>query len=264
MNLDLNKIYCGDNCDLLGKLPRCCVDLVVTSPPYDDLRVYGGHSWDFYGVAWQLWRVLKDGGVIVWVVADATKDGSESGASMKQALHFKELGMNLHDTMIYQKDNPPPVGGANRYYQHFEFMFVFSKGRPKTFNPIIRERRNKHNDSRVSRVKAFNRDKNGEFQKKEVSLVGDVKAGNIFKYVVGGGSSVDNGTKHPAGFPLKLASDQVFTWSNAGDLVLDPFVGSGTTVQAAKELGRNFLGFEIHEEYCEIANQRIAQDVLLM
>jgi DNA modification methylase len=105
--LELDKIHCGDNCDLLGQLPRECIDLVVTSPPYDDLRTYGGHSWDFFGVAWQLKRVLKPGGVIVWVVADATKDGSETGSSMEQALHFKRLGLNLHDTMIYQKTELP-------------------------------------------------------------------------------------------------------------------------------------------------------------
>lgn len=133
--LELDKIHCGDNCDLLGQLPRECIDLVVTSPPYDDLRTYGGHSWDFFGVAWQLKRVLKPGGVIVWVVADATKDGSETGSSMEQALHFKRLGLNLHDTMIYQK-NSYPFPPSNRYYQQTEFMFCFSLGSPNTFNGI--------------------------------------------------------------------------------------------------------------------------------
>jgi len=124
--LELDKIHCGDNCDLLGQLPRECIDLVVTSPPYDDLRTYGGHSWDFFGVAWQLKRVLKPGGVIVWVVADATKDGSETGSSMEQALHFKRLGLNLHDTMIYQKLNYLPQNAATRYDQCYEFVFVLS------------------------------------------------------------------------------------------------------------------------------------------
>ena len=139
--LELDKIHCGDNCDLLGQLPRECIDLVVTSPPYDDLRTYGGHSWDFFGVAWQLKRVLKPGGVIVWVVADATKDGSETGSSMEQALHFKRLGLNLHDTMIYQKLNYLPQNAATRYDQCYEFVFVLSAGTPKTGN-MLRDRKN--------------------------------------------------------------------------------------------------------------------------
>ena len=127
--LELDKIHCGDNCDLLGQLPRECIDLVVTSPPYDDLRTYGGHSWDFFGVAWQLKRVLKPGGVIVWVVADATNNGTETGTSFEQALHFKKLGLNLHDTMIYKK-----AGGRTLTTRDirtgFEYMFVLLRGRP--------------------------------------------------------------------------------------------------------------------------------------
>src|SRR5687768_2825425 len=129
-------LYHGDNCDVLGTMPRESVDLVVTSPPYDDLRTYGGHSWDFYGVAWQLKRLIKPGGVIVWVVADATVDGSETGSSMEQALHFKRLGLNLHDTMLYMTDKPPL--SHNRYEQSWEYAFVLSHGKPATFNPLMR------------------------------------------------------------------------------------------------------------------------------
>jgi len=261
--LELNKIYCGDNCDVLGMLPRHCVNLVVTSPPYDSLRTYGGHEWDFYGVAWQLKRVLKPSGVIVWVVGDATEKGSETGSSLDQALHFKKLGLNLHDTMIYQKDNPPPVGGNNRYYQHFEYMYVFSLGAPKTFNPITQARRNKWEDKRTQRVKGFTRDTNGDFVKKLVQINDTVKLGNIWKYVVGGGNSVDVGTKHPAGFPESLVEDHIRTWSNPGDLVIDPFVGSGTTPKVAQDLGRDYLGIDINPEYCESSRKRcLAQRVL--
>jgi site-specific DNA-methyltransferase (adenine-specific) len=205
--------------------------------------------------------MTKEGGVVVWVVGDATIKGSETGTSFKQALYFKECGFNLHDTMIYQKDNPPPVGGHNRYYQHFEYMFVFSKGKPNTFNPIDAERRNKWADKRTERVKGFTRDKDGNFIKKKVSLTGRVKIGNIWKYVVGGGNSVDYGIKHPAAFPEHLVNDHITSWSNEGDLVYDPFIGSGTTAKMAIINERNFIGSEISEEYVGVAKKRIG-DIL--
>ena len=252
--LELNKIHCGDNCDLLGQLPRECIDLVVTSPPYDDLRTYCGHSWDFFGVTWQLKRVLKPGGVIVWVVGDATKDGSETGTSLEQALHFKRLGLNLHDTMIYEK-GVVAFPESTRYNQKFEFMFVFSRGAPKTFNGI----KDHNNISCGRKVSGKDRDDNGFKEKSgknkiisEFSLRGNVW--HIWNQ--------ERGIGHPAPFPLKLASDHIASWSNPGDLVLDPFCGSGTTVKAAKELGRRFLGIEINPEYCSIAERRIAQQVL--
>jgi len=237
------------------------VDLTVTSPPYDNLRTYKNTcEWNeniWKQVIEKLYAITINGGIVVWVVGDATIKGSETGTSFKQALYFKQVGFNLHDTMIYQKDNPPPVGGRNRYYQHFEYMFVFSKNKPKTFNPISSERRNKWNDKRTYRIKVFVRDKYGNFNKKLVSLTGDVKIGNIWKYVVGGGNSVEYGTKHPATFPEKLAYDHIFSWSNENEVVFDPFMGSGTTGKMAKLLNRNFIGIEKVNEYFEIAQKRI-------
>lgn len=223
------------------------------------MRTYNGYTFDFEGIAKELFRITKKGGVVVWVVGDATINGSETCTSFKQALYFKEIGFNLHDTMIYQKDNPPPVGGSNRYYQHFEYMFVFSKDRPKTFNPIFSTRRNKWEDKRTERYKGFTRDKKGNFVKKMVSLIGDVKIGNIWKYVVGGGSSVEYGTKHPAGFPEQLAKDHIISWSNEGDIIFDPFLGSGTTGKMALLNNRQFIGCEISKDYCDIAVKRIQE-----
>jgi len=251
--LELDKIHCGDNCDLLGQLPRECIDLVVTSPPYDDLRTYGGHSWDFFGVAWQLKRVLKPGGVIVWVVADATKDGSETGSSMEQALHFKRLGLNLHDTMIYASDKPPLT--HNRYEQAWEYLFVLSLGSPKAWNPLKQKTLHggKANTSRrYWRDAETQGDMNTPGKYNEESLLR-----NIWWYSTG-----NDKPGHPAPFPEALARDCVASWSNPGDVVLDPFSGSGTTSKAAKELGRRFLGFELNPEYCAIAERRIAQQVL--
>jgi len=235
-------------------IPDEYIDLVVTSPPYDDLRKYNGYSFEFKPIANELFRIIKKHGVVVWVVGDSTVNGSETGTSFNQALYFKEIGFNIHDTMIYQKDNPPPVGGNNRYYQHFEYMFVFSKGKPKTFNPIKAKRRNKYNDKRTSRIKSFNRDKNGEFKKREVSLIGDVKIGNIWKYIVGGGNSVEYGVKHPAVFPYNLVKDHILSWSNKNDIVYDPFMGSGTVAKCCIDLNRNWIGSEISKKYCDNFN----------
>lgn len=263
MDRFLNKITCGDNCDLLGLLPRECIDLVVTSPPYDDLRTYGGHTWDFYGVAWQLKRVLKPGGVIVWVVADATKDGSETCTSMEQALFYRRLGLNLHDTMTYEKHNPPPSGGG-RYYQAWEYMFVFAKGKPNTFNPIFEPRRNVCGDKRTERVKGFTRDADGNTEKTLYKIRDEVPKRNVWSYLVNGGSCSSDkiAHDHPAVFPDQLAKDHIISWSNPGDIVLDPFSGSGTTCKAAKELERQYIGFEINPEYCNIGEARTAQEVL--
>ena len=250
--LELDTIHCGDNCDLLGQLPRECIDLVVTSPPYDDLRTYGGHSWDFFGVAWQLKRVLKPGGVIVWVVADATKDGSETGTSMEQALHFKRLGLNLHDTMIYASDKPPLT--HDRYEQAWEYCFVLSMGKPSRWNPLLRETLNPG-----GKAGKFMHASGADYKQANSAKVTGEKAieRNIWCYATG-----TERLGHPAPFPVQLALDCVTTWSNPGDLVLDPFSGSGTTAKAAKELGRRFLGLEINPEYCAIAERRIAQQVL--
>jgi len=193
------------------------------------------------------------------VVGDATIKGSETGTSFKQALYFMEIGFNLHDTMIYHKDNPPPVGGNNRYYQGFEYMFVFSKGKPKTFNPLARKRRNKWNDNRTVRYRGVTRNQDGEFVKKEIKVKKIVKLNNVWKYMVGGGISTSDkeAFKHPAIFPEQLANDHILSWSNPNDIVLDPMCGSGTTCKMAKINNRQFIGIDISPEYCKIAKERL-------
>lgn len=247
----------GDCEYLLATLPGL-YDLVVTSPPYDNLRSYKGFD-NWSSLAQKLYNSLRPGGVVAWVCADQTVKGSETGTSFKTALAFIEAGFNLHDTMIYHKDNPVPVGGHNRYYQAFEYIFIFSKGKPKTFNPILVPRRNKHNDKRTSRVKSFNRTKEGEFIKKKVVFKETVKKNNVWTYTVGGGNSVEYGIKHPAVMPLKLAEDLITSFSNPGDHVLDPFLGSGTTAIAARKLGRKVTGMEIDKEYYKEALERITR-----
>ena len=251
----LDRVIHGDNCETLAAMPAESVDLVVTSPPYDDLRTYGGHSWDFERLAGELTRVLKPGGVIVWVVADATVNGSESGTSMRQALRFQSLGMNIHDTMVYEKAGTGACGSNLAYWQTWEFMFVLSKGRPNAVNRLKTQNISAGVKTTPRTMMKGNRDSDA------VRVVEDegVRA-NIWRYNVNKHGMENTG--HPAPFPIALAKDHVVSWSNPGDVVLDPFAGSGTTLKAAKELGRRFVGIEINAEYVEICQRRIAQDVL--
>lgn len=258
--MEINKIYCNDCLNGMLEMDSEVVDLTVTSPPYDNIRSYNGigDEWNFdkfKEIANELYRVTKKGGVVVWVVNDSTKNGSESGTSFRQALYFKEIGFNLHDTMIYQKANFIPLT-HNRYEQSFEYMFVFSKGKPKTFNPIKipckgAGKVEKNGDGRRGTL-----DKNQAMRGngKDFLVTKDEKIHpNIFTYTVGG-----ERTGHPAAFPNKLAEDHILSWSNEGDLVFDPFIGSGTTAKMAIQNNRNFLGFEKDEGYFEIAMKRIS------
>lgn len=251
--MEINKIYNEDCLETMKRMPDNFIDLCVTSPPYDNLRLYKGYSFAFEEIAKELFRVTKEGGVVVWVVSDATTDGSESGTSFKQALFFKECGFNLHDTMIYHKLSPPLT--HNRYEQHFEYMFVFSKGKPKTFNPIFEKKL--WDDNRTK--KNVRREKDGTTDFGYASKSPDKIKGNVWKYVVGGGHVTDDkiAHNHPAIFPEKLCADHIYSWSNEGDLIYDCFGGSGTTAKMAHIMKRDWILSEISNEYCQIAEKRI-------
>lgn len=255
--LELNKIYNMNCLDGLKLIDDNSIDLVVTSPPYDNLRSYEGYEFKFEEIAIELYRVMKPGGVVVWIVGDATINGSESGTSFKQVLHFKEIGFNLHDTMIYMKNNfsfPSSV----RYHQIFDYMFILSKGIPKTFNPI-KDKKNKYAGTQCWGVHT-RRTKDGELKiSKHDPIYNEYgMRSNIWKYVTSKlGQNDEIAYKHPAQFPEKLAEDHINSWSNEGDIVLDPFIGSGTTAKMAIINNRNFIGFEISKNYCELTNERI-------
>jgi site-specific DNA-methyltransferase (adenine-specific) len=257
--LELNKIYNIDCVLGMKQLDSNSIDLVVTSPPYDNLRKYDGFEFDYKKTINELYRVIKDGGVIVWVVGDSTIDGSETGSSFIQALYFKEIGFNLHDTMIYQKINYVPLT-HNRYEQSFEYMFVFSKGKPKTFNPIMIPCKNAGKIEMYGLARRGHIDGNQAMRSKEETTYKETKSEkihpNIFSYSCG---SVRTG--HPAPFPDDLAKDMIKSWSNKYDLILDPFIGSGTTACQCIETKRNYIGFEISENYCKICEQRIKKTI---
>lgn len=260
-NIDqyLNRVICGDCLERMRELPGECIDLTVTSPPYNNLRDYKGYVFDFEGIAKQLFRITKQGGVVVWVVGDATINGSETGTSFRQALYFKEIGFNLHDTMIYEKRGFV-YPGQNRYNQCFEFMFVFCKNNIIVFNPII-DRMNYQKEQKAHWGKATYRQKNGKMKdaKKNYIVPYFSMRSNIWDYATGNGSITKDeiAHKHPAIFPDKLARDHIISWSNPGDIILDPMCGSGTTCKMAKELDRQFIGIEISPDYCAIAEKRI-------
>lgn len=239
-----------------------CIDLTVTSPPYDNLRTYNGNisQWSFekfQEIAKELYRITKDGGVVVWVVGDATIKGSETGTSFRQALYFKEIGFNLHDTMIYRKQNYVQLT-HNRYEQEFEYMFVFSKEKPKTFNPIRVPC--KYAGTETWGSVSYHKTSSSGLVRVGKKKISDFKQhGNIFCYLTGKSKSI-NGIKHPAPFPEQLANDHIISWSNEGDTVFDPFMGSGTTGKMALLNNRDFIGIELDEGYFEIAKNRIESE----
>jgi DNA modification methylase len=259
-NQDNITLHCGDNVEVMRQMPEASIDLVVTSPPYDNLRTYGGHSWDFEGVAQQLWRLIKPGGVVVWIVNDATIDGSETGTSFRQALRFMEIGFRLHDTMIWQRLCPFPE--STRYHPAFEYMFVLSHGQPESFN-CIKDRKNQSTGRMTSPPE---RQPDGTTRKPQREIVFNDMASrlNIWCVQAGWGHSTTDKAAfdHPAIFPESLARDHILSWSNEGDTVLDPFSGSGTTIKMARLMGRKGIGIEVNPEYCEIAKERLRQKVL--
>ena len=264
--LDYNKIYNINCLEGLKQLNDSSIPLVITSPPYDNLRTYKGYSFPFEDIVKELYRVIEDGGIVVWVVNDGTIEGSESGTSFRQALYFIEVGFRLHDTMIYQKHNSTPdTGNGVRYQQSFEYMFVFSKGKPKTVHLLTEPRRNKCKDKRASRMIRRQRNTDGEFEDVHLYTIKQyVPKSNIWNYKVGLYNTTSDkiAFKHPAIFPEQLVIDHILSWSNEGDLVLDIFMGSGTTAKACILTNRKYIGFEISGEYCNIANERINNTLL--
>ena len=256
--IEIDNIYNMNCLDGLRDMEADSIDLTVTSPPYDDLRTYNGYSFDFENIAKELYRVTKPGGVVVWVVGDATIDGDETGTSFRQALFFKECGFKLHDTMIYQKTGcsmPSP----NRYLANFEYMFVFVKGKIKTYN-LLEDRKNRFTTRWGGGRKVRNKDGTWSYRDKyDIKEYG--RRFNIWQYNNGGqGYGGDEFSDlHPATFPEKLARDHIVSWSNEGDVVLDPFMGSGTTAKVARALNRHYIGFEISAEYCDIIRKRLEQ-----
>ena len=256
-----NNVFCGDCVEIISQFPDNCIDLTVTSPPYDKLRSYEGSISAWNEQKWkdllqQLFRATKVGGVVVWVVGDSTINGSETGTSFKQALYAKDIGFNLHDTMIFRKKNPIPQIYRKRYNNEFEYMFVFSKGVVKTHNPIMVYCL--HAGLQLNGTTYKNYSKTVQTREKMANPVKDQKIkGNIWEYVVGKNAEDQDAKGHPAPFPCQLARDHISSWTNEGDVVLDPMAGSGTTLKMAQQIKRNYVGIEINQNYIDIINKRL-------
>lgn len=261
INNFIGRIINGNSAEILSTMESNCIDLVVTSPPYDDLRDYTKDSaWDFNSfkrIAKQLYRVMKDGGVVVWVVGDSVIKGNKSLTSFKQALYFQQVGFNVFDVMVYEKAGTSPPH-KKRYFNAYEYMFVLSKGLPKTIH-LIEDKPNKWaNHSTFGNV--TRREQDGSLTPKGKKVIKPLGIRtNIWRYNNGKGFATKDeiAYEHPAIFPEKLVEDHVVSWSNEGDVVLDPFCGSGTVAKVATALRRQWVGIEISKEYCEIANKRL-------
>lgn len=252
---NLVDIYNANCLDWMNQQADGILDLTVTSPPYDNIRNYKGYSFDFEPIARELYRITKEGGTVIWNVADATVEGSETGTSMRQALYFMQCGFRLHDTMIYLKKNPMPASvNSKRYHQAWEYIFVFTKGTPAAFNPIMVKAKFGHLDANMK-----HRGKEGSLEYKKVKRNEFTKVRNVFEYSVGGGHSTKDKIAHghPAIMPEQLARDMIATWSDPGMVVYDPFMGSGTTLKMAAITQRRAIGTEMSQEYCELARARI-------
>ena len=253
----LGMVYNEDCLDTMAAMSDGLIDLTVTSPPYDDMRTYSGNDFNqFEKIAGELHRVTADGGVVVWIIGDQTIKGDETGTSFRHALYFKEIGFNLFDTMIYLKPPRGAVGNNKTYWQSFEYMFVLSKDQPKTIN-LLKDRVNKDarkGDTGTKRLRDGNllNVKREGYEEKGRRL-------NVWQYFIGKGHSTKDEVafEHPAIFPEGLARDHILSWSNEGDIVYDPFMGSGTTAKMAIETGRRWIGSEISADYCKIIEERL-------
>ena len=260
MKLPTNKIICGDCVNILETFPENCIDLTVTSPPYGNLRDYYNYTFDFKAIAFQLLRVTKLGGVVVWVVSDTTVKGSRTLTSFEHALYFKQIGFNVHDVMIYYKKNFS-MPSKTRYHNIYELMIIFSKERPKTFNPI----KDRKNICAGQTRKGKNTKRQVDGSMKTLAPNDENKPvynefgmrHNIWVLKSAGQEKMCKSLDHPAMFPEQLANDHILSWSNPGDTVLDPMCGSGTTCKMAKLNNRNYIGIDISEEYCDLSRRRV-------
>ena len=251
--MDINKIY-NENClDTMAKMPDNFIDLTVTSPPYGKLRKYNGYAFQFEDIAPELYRVTKEGGIIVWICQDQCIKGSESCDSFRQMLFFKECGFRLYDTMIWYKPSPQ-APTESRYYDVFEYMFVLSKGKPKTLN-LLTDRKNKSAGT-VSKKETRSCKEDRQYKNEKRVVAEYSRRFNVWEMSRG-----MNKTKHPAVFPEQLANDHITSWSNENDLVYDCFMGSGTTAKMSIINNRNWIGSEISKEYCEMAEKRIDENL---
>jgi site-specific DNA-methyltransferase (adenine-specific) len=254
--LELNKIYCMDCLEGMRKLPDDSIDLVVTSPPYDNLRTYKGFSVDLHSTGKEAYRVLKDGGIAVMVIQDQTKAFAKTLTSFRLIIDWCDnIGFRLFETIIYRKYGTEGAWWKARFRVDHEYMPIFLKGKkPQYFNKKLLMVPSKHGGEILTG--SGNRRTTGETTKTVTRPINPTKCrGTIWDYLMAGDKDPLK-RKHPAPFPDQIPIDFITCFCPPKGIVLDPFIGSGSTAVAAKKLGRHYIGFEITPEYCEIAEQR--------
>lgn len=247
----------SDCIEAMRKMGNCSIDLIVTSPPYDEIRDYNGYTMNIHGVCYESYRLLKDGGMLCMVINDSTKEYGKSCTTYRVILDCVDnIGFKLFENVIYAKDGRPGAWWNKRFRVDHEYILMFLKGKkPKYFDkehlkvPAIHAGKMARGTQRLT---------NGNMVLIKDNIVKDKKCrGTIWKYVTSKSDGDKIKLKHPATFPDKLAEDLILCFSDEGDVILDPFCGSGTTIVMAKRNNRKYIGIEISKEYCEISQERL-------
>jgi site-specific DNA-methyltransferase (adenine-specific) len=258
--LPLNKIICGDAVEELKKIPNNSIDILVTSPPYDGIRKYNGFNYDLHATGKEIYRVLKDGGVAIMVIQDQTKNFGKTLTSFRTIVDWVDnIGFKLFETVIYRKYGAEGAWWNKRFRVDHEYMPIFLKGeRPQYFNKDPLKIPSKHGGKTMTG--GGTRLTNGIRIPTRAITINPMKCrGTIWEYMTAGdGTRLKH--KHPATFPDKLPYDFIQCFCPPNGVVLDPFIGSGTTALAAIELDRNYIGIDISKEYCDLARRRIKEE----
>ncbi len=265
----VNKIIQGDCEQVLKGFPDNSIDLIFTSPPYADQRktTYGGVrpgeyvDW-FLPKAAQLLRVLKPTGTFILNIKERAVNGERHTYVIELTLRMREQGWLWTEEFIWHKKNAYPGKWPNRFRDAWERLIQFNK----------RRKFNMYQEAVMVPVGDWAQDRLNSLsetdQIRDESRVGSGFGKNVSKWVgrdkvyptnVIHMATECSNRRHSAVFPVGLPTWFIKLFTDSSGIVLDPFIGSGTTAVAAKQLGRRYVGIDINEEYCQIARQRLMQ-----
>lgn len=259
----IDTIYCTDCVEGMKELKDNSIDVIVTSPPYDSLRTYNGFSVDLHATGEQIFRVLKDGGICAMVIQDQTSNFGKSLTSFRTIVDWCDnIGFKLFENVIYHKNGTEGAWWKYRFRVDHEYIPLFLKGKkPAYFNKEPLKIPSKHGGKTMTG--SGNRKTNGELTETVRREINPMKCrGTVWDYMMAGDKNPLK-RKHPAVFPDQIPIDIITCFCPEQGIVLDPFMGSGSTAVAAAKLGRHFVGFDICEEYVDLAYQRLKKDAMI-